>query len=224
MQSLHQILIVQRSKPVLSYTRSHRVPFDTSRIDPFDRPVDTPYTMAGSTKDQSILAPLQDSAPPDKTAIIAQLTRMNKKMDAIQLAFDAFVESFERRFASITTQLATQQSTPPALQEAKKEKANDEENAEIIAEKQEQQPLYQATVEDITESITESTTKDGNSMAVSKSTLSTIPRLCTTPTSRDSAACLSNALLFAFHHTGFLNTTIPGHIQHSEGMEATGQG
>ena len=31
MQSLHQILIVYRSKPVLSYNRSHRVPFDTLR-------------------------------------------------------------------------------------------------------------------------------------------------------------------------------------------------
>ena len=101
-----------------------------------------------------------------------------------------------------------------------------EENAEITAEKQ--APLYQATVEDITES----TTKHGNSMAVSKSTLSTFPRLCTTRSSRDSAACLSNALLSAYQHTlnlAYQHTMFPalttfGYIEYSEGMEATGQG
>ena len=97
------------------------------------------------------------------------------------------------------------------------------EDAENTAEKQEQQPLYQATVEDITESTTESTTKHGSSMADSKSTLSTIPRLCTARSSGDSAACLSNALLLACQHTMFLNT-LPGYIEHSEGIEATGQG
>ena len=39
-QSLYQNLIVQRSKPALSYTRCHRVPFDTVHIDPFVRPID----------------------------------------------------------------------------------------------------------------------------------------------------------------------------------------
>ena len=150
--------------------------------------------------------------------------RFNQLLADIQATLQAMQQTTQQ-----ITQLATQQLTPPAPQEARKEEDKQplqqaivEENAEITAEKQ--APLYQATVEDITESITESTTKDGNSMAVSKSTLSTFPRLCTTPTSRDLAACLSNALLFAFQHTGFLNTTIPGYIEYSEDMEATGQG
>ena len=126
---------------------------------------------------------------------------------------------------------ATQQSTPPAPRDAPKEEANLEENAEITAEKQEQeplQPLYQATVEDDTETHVKSTPD-------SPSTLSTIPRLCTIPTSGDSAARLSNApfsayqyaLHLAYQHTlilGLMINTPLGYIRYMEGMEATGQG
>ena len=92
-------------------------------------------------------------------------------------------------------------STPPAPQEAQKE-----ENIQL---------LQQATMDDITESTTESTTKQDSSMPNSKSTLSTIPRLCIVRSSGDSAACLSHTLLLA---------CLLGYIEHSEGIETTGQG
>ncbi|KAM0795455.1 hypothetical protein BDR22DRAFT_591499 [Usnea florida] len=124
-------------------------------------------------------------------------------------------------------QLGTQakQSTLPAPQETKKEQAKEEENAEITAEKQEQGPrqqsLYQASVENDTESVT----KHGNGMPDSKITLSTFLRLCTTRSSRDPATCLSKVLLCAYQHALILMlNTLPGHIEHTEGMEATGQG
>ena len=76
----------------------------------------------------------------------------------------------------------------------------------------------------------ESATKDDSSRPDNYSTLSRIPRPCTTPFSGDPAACLSIALVayqharhLAFQNVGFLNT-LPGFIKHSEGMEATGQG
>ena len=95
-----------------------------------------------------------------------------------------------------------------------------------IAQKEEdEQLLQQITVEDITKSITENTTKHGSSISDSKSTLSTIPRLCTARSSGDSAACLD---IFACQHIMFLNTllgyTSLGYIEHSKGIEATGQG
>ena len=101
-------------------------------------------------------------------------------------------------------------STPPAPQEAQKEE--DEQ-----LQKQEQQPSYQATVE----SITESPTKHGSSMPNIKSTLSAIPRLCIARSSGDSAACLSN--LACQHINTLLDYTLPGYIEHSEGLKATGQ-
>ena len=135
------------------------------------------------------------------------------------------------------TQSAIQQSTPPAPQEAQEEEAILEGNAEITAEKQEQKPLYQATVDDVTESTVEKETqqqRDGNSMLNSKSTRSEIPRLCTTPASRDQAACLSNTLLSAYQHALNLacqhtifqawHGPLLGYIRCMEGMEATGQG
>ena len=122
-----------------------------------------------------------------------------------------------------------QQSTPPAPKEA-----NDEENADNTAE--EQEPLYQATVEDAeddAESIEEKqiehqygSSKLSSDKPDNEITVSTIPRLCTTPTSKDSAACLTNALLSAHQHAillawhGFLH----GYMDYTEGMEATRQG
>ena len=109
-----------------------------------------------------------------------------------------------------------QQSTPPAPQEAKKEEAK--------------QLLYQATVEDDTETTAEST-MHGNSMAVSKSMLSTKACLCTTPASRDPAACPSNLLASSFgsFFDSFLASFSAsrfgfGYIEYKEGMEATGEG
>ena len=136
-----------------------------------------------------------------------------------QLAtLQASIQANLQQLATQATQYSTQQSTPrapPAPQEAQKEE-----------EKEKEQPLYQATVEDITESTTESATKHSSSMPDSKSTLSTIPHPCTIPTSGDSAACLSNARFCAYQHAlllSLLNTPL-GYIEHSEGMEATGQG
>ena len=86
-------------------------------------------------------------------------------------------------------------STPPAPQKAQKEEA--------------EQLLQQATVENITESITKHPD--------SKSTLSTISRLCTAQSSGDSATCLNNLACLPGY-------TLPGYIEHSEGLEATGQG
>ena len=85
-----------------------------------------------------------------------------------------------------------------------------EKNAETTAEKQ--MPLYRASAEDVTESTIESTTKHGSSMPDSKSTLFTIPRLCTTPFPGDPAVCLNNTLL-ACQHTMFLawNGLLPGY-------------
>ena len=101
-------------------------------------------------------------------------------------------------------------STPSTPQEAQKE--------------EDEQLLQQATVEDITES----TTKHGSSISDSQSTLSTIPRLHSARSSGDSAACLSKALLLVCQHIMFLNTllgnTLLGYIEHSKGIEATGQG
>ena len=104
-------------------------------------------------------------------------------------------------------------STPSAPQEAQKE-----ENEQ--PQKQEQQPLYQATVESTTESITKH-----SSMPDSKSTISTIPRLCTVRSSGDSAACFSNAILLAYLPGYTLpGYTLPGYIEHLKGLKATGQG
>ena len=154
------------------------------------------------------------------------------RQEAIQQAEQARKQADERFNQLLATMRAwqDQHSTPPAPHEAPKEEANSEENTEITAEKQEQEPLYQATVEDDMEC----TTKHGNSMLTTKSTLSTIPRLCTIPASRDPAACLSNAFFThqhalnpAYQHAlilGLMLNTRFGYIEHSESMEATGQG
>ena len=161
--------------------------------------------------------------------ILQNRTHYIRQQQANEL-FKQQLADLHATFQATLQQLATQQSTPPtppAPQETRKEEDEQllqqaivKEDVENTAEKQEQQPLYQAT---FTESTTGSTTKHGSSMPDSKSTLSTIPRLCTARSSGDSAACLSNALLLACQHTMFL-TTLPGYIEHSEGIEATGQG
>ena len=113
-------------------------------------------------------------------------------------------------------QHSTQRSNPPAPQEAQKE-----------VEQVKKQPLYKATVEDNTESTTESTTKQGSSIAVNKSTLSTIPRLHAARSSRNSAACPSNlvASFFGDFLTSFFGSaSLLGYIECIEGIEATGQG
>ena len=133
-------------------------------------------------------------------------------------------EAFDKHFGPL------QHSTPPAPREAQKE-----------VEQAKRQPLHQATVEDDTES----TTKHGSTMPDSKNTLSSMPCLCATRSSGDSAACLSITL---FKHASclasfltsffgdFLNSFValasflawhgllPGYIECTEGMEATGQG
>ena len=116
-----------------------------------------------------------------------------------------FAPSNQITSASIPASHDQPPSISPAPQETQKEE--DEQLlqlaiAENTTEKQEHQPLYQATV---------------------KSILSTIPRRCTARSSRDSAACLSNALLLACQHVMFLNTLLD-YIEHSKGLEATGQG
>ena len=137
---------------------------------------------------------------------------------------------------------ATRHSTPPAPQEAQEEKEKEKEQPlqqaiieEIVESSTEK--LHQATMEDIVENTAEEgkieqqhgSSKPRNSIPNSTSNPSTIPRLCTTPASRDPAACLSIAL-FAYQHAlilGLMVNTLPGSIQHSEGMEcmeATGQG
>ena len=139
------------------------------------------------------------------------------KQQAIQLASQQANQRLATLHATLQAALqATQHSTPPTLpapQEAQKE--------------EDEQPLYQATMEDIAESTTEKETEqqDGSTKPDNKSTVSTIPRLRTAPASRDPAACLSIAL-FAYRYTAFLawHGLLPGYIEHSEGMEATGQG
>ncbi|KAM0800619.1 hypothetical protein BDR22DRAFT_241508 [Usnea florida] len=174
-----------------------------SRIDPFDRPVDTLYTMAEDQANSP--QPTQHSA--DNTEIMALLTRMAEKMDTPIAQMDAIVSPI----------LATQQSTPPAPQEARKEE-----------EETRPQLLYQATVEDDAESTEEKQTehqygssKLSSNKPDSQITLSTILRLCTT--SEDSAASLSNALLLGCQHTTFLASHF-SYIRCMEGMEASGQG
>ena len=119
------------------------------------------------------------------------------------------------------------QPTQPAPQEAQKEE-----------DQQPLQPLYQATVEDDTENTAESIT--GSTIPDSKSTLSSMPCLCATRSPGDSAACFSNARLFARrasclasfltslfgnYLTSFFGFASPlGYIRCMEGMEATGQG
>lgn len=115
---------------------------------------------------------------------------------------------------------STQYSTPPTPQEAQKE-----------VEQVKKQLLYQATVEEDTESTTESTTKHGSSIPDSKSTLPTIPRLCATRSSGDSAARLSNAAFLASFLASFFGDLLTsffgsasrfGYIECMEGMEVTG--
>ena len=130
----------------------------------------------------------------------------------IQVILQATQQSFQ-----LATQ-SNQQSTPPTPQAAKKEE-----------EETRPKPLYQATVVHVPESTAGKETehqhgssKPGSDKPERRITLSRIPRLCNTPSF--GAACLSNALSFAIQHSVILVDTLPGHIQHSEGMEATGQG
>ena len=88
-------------------------------------------------------------------------------------------------------------STPPAPQEAQKE--------------QDIQLLQQITVKNTTES----TTKPDSSVPDSKSTLSTIPPLCTA----HSATCPSNTLLLAC----LLGHTLLDYIKYSAEIEKTEQ-
>ena len=78
---------------------------------------------------------------------------------------------------------------------------------------------------DIAKSTAEKKTEQHNivtSKPDSDNTLSTIPRLCTKPFSGDPAACLSNALLFAYQHTSFLAGFRLGYIECSKDIEAIG--
>ena len=139
------------------------------------------------------------------------------------------------RFGLQPLQQDTQHSTPPTPQEAPKkqdkqllQQAITEVNTEINAEKQGPQPLHQATVEDNTE---DDNTMHGNSVPVITSTLSTKPRLCSTPACRDPAACPTNLLAFSFGSffgsTSFLTSFLAsqlGYIRYMEGMEASGEG
>ena len=124
--------------------------------------------------------------------------------DLINIIHSVMQQYFAPQNPLLTPPLSNQpSSTPVAPQGAQKE--------------EDIQLSQQATVEN--------TTKHGCRMPDSKSTLSTIPRLCTVRSSGDSAACLSN---FACQHIMFLNTllgyTLPRYIGHSEELEATGQG
>ena len=105
-----------------------------------------------------------------------------------------------------------QHCTPPAPQEAQKEV----EQVKKIA-------LHQATVEEDTEITVEKKTEQqhGSTKPDSKSTLSSMPCLCTIRSSGDSAACLSMAYSA---YAAFLawHGLLPGYIEYSEGMEATG--
>ena len=140
---------------------------------------------------------------------------------SLQAMIAASIEESMKEFnAALDKHFGPLQSTSPAPKEEIKQllqQAIAEENAEITVEKQVQKPLYQATVEDDTE--------DDNSMLDNKSTLSTKARLCTAPASRDPAACLSKALLFASQHALILTLAYHfGYIRCMEGMEATGEG
>ena len=73
----------------------------------------------------------------------------------------------------------------------------------------------------------------GNSMLYSKTTLSTLPHLCTTRSFGGLATYLSNILLFAYYlnfvykHAltlGLTLSTLPGYIEHSENIEVISQG
>ena len=134
----------------------------------------------------------------------AQISAMNEAMMQEMKRMTENINALGKQFGLQPIPLPAwpQQSTPPTPQEAPKEQAISEEEAEITAEKQE--PLYQATVEDDPE--------HSNSMLTKKSTLSSFSCLCTTPASRDPAACLSKAPLSAFISMVFLapSTLDPG--------------
>ena len=160
---------------------------------------------------------------------ITQFKAEMAKMMAMFNAIDARMTALEARYGITTpqtTQLATQQSTPPAPQEAKKEEANVEETRPQL--------LYQATVEDAEDDAEKDAEKEthhqygssklSSNKPGSKTTVSTIPRPpCTTRASKDSAACLTIALLLAYRHTTFLASQF-SYIECKEDMEATGQG
>ena len=164
-------------------------------------------------------------------AMRGDLYTMNTRMERLEARYGLTTPIVPLQ---TTTPQATQQSTqeatdstPPAPQEAKKE--------------EDKKPLYQATVEDVTESTAEKETEQqyGSSKLSSdkpdsKTTLSTIPRLCTARSFGDPAVCLSNAFFaylnaphLAYQHAlilGLMLTTPLGYIECTEGMEATGQG
>lgn len=143
--------------------------------------------MAGNTRDQSIPAPPQYSAPPDNTEITAMLAQIMEELKAMRSDLNTVTAEMEA-LKSTLKPAATQYSTPPAPQEAQKEEDKQllqqaivKGDTESTAEKQE--PLYQATVEDIAESTAEKETEQqhgssdpGSTKPDSSSTLSTIPR------------------------------------------------
>ena len=158
-----------------------------------------------------------------------------EELKAIRSDFNTVTAEMEA-FKSTLRPAATQHSTPPAPQEAPKEEDKQllqrvivKGDTESTAEKQE--PLYQATVEDIVESTAEKETEQqhgssdhGSTKPDSKSTLSTILCQWTTLFTGDPAACLSIALLSAYQHVSILAlNTLPGCIEHSEGVEVTGR-
>ena len=82
--------MMYRSKPALSYTRCHRVPFDTVHIDPFARPVDM-------TSSQSEVARL--------TAIVTKETaRFKQKFEADMMKL---IESFKQKLIQLVVPQAT---------------------------------------------------------------------------------------------------------------------
>ena len=149
-----------------------------------------------------------------QACISAQIAANNKVLlDQMRVLIN---DAFDKHFGP---PVQTQQSIPPAPQ-AKKEEVKETRP----------QLLYQATVEDAEDNAEKESkqqygsSKHGSTKPDSKSTLSSMPCLCTTRSSGNSAAFLSKALRFATHHALTLVGTPLGYIRCSEGMEPTGEG
>lgn len=164
------------------------------------------FTSSYRTKEETWCRQ-QAKIPQNRAHYIREAWAKQAKSQAEEEARKQADELFRQQLADITAnsqailqatqqsfQLATQsnqQSTPPTPQAAKKEE-----------EETRPKPLYQATVEDVPESTAGKETehqhgssKPDSDKPDSKTTLSRIPRLCTTPSF--GAVCISNALSFA---------------------------
>ena len=180
-QSLHQILIVFRSKPVLQYTRYHRVPFDTVYIDPFTRPIDI-TTMTSNSTSQS------DSAPPTSQVntialqimeIMDTIRSLNTRLEAVEARYGITTPAPQTQLQSVQpiTQPAIQQSIQPITQQSTQSTTQQSTYLATQPEQLEQAKSEQEYRENTAEKKSSSSSDSKAITTKNTGLLSTIPRL-----------------------------------------------